>query len=214
MQNESQKLNNLRNQNRQMLIEEKDKEIAFKVCQDELELLRGRFDKFKNSNSNAQEQLRQIEELLETESKNMKVIQDETDRVGSTLFRSEQQLHKLQEAEKSLMMECQALEYGITKTKASCRSLEKELLRQTEVLYNVDYNIQHAEMRIATMRGNVDEEEIQRLEDQKKYLDEVHDDKIKAENMMQTQIQRVEEDMRKLTNVYQNSIVEYERVVS
>ena len=197
-----------------MLIDEKDKEIAFKACNDELELLRGRFDKFKNSNSNAQEQLRQIEELLETESKNVKVIQDETDRIGSTLFRSEEQLHKLKDAEKSLLMESQAIESGISKTKASCKSLEKELLRQTEVLYNIDYNIQHAEMRIATIHGTVNEEEVKRLDDQKKMLDDIHDDKIKAENIMQSQIQRVEEDMQKLTIVYQNSIVEYERVVS
>lgn len=214
VQNESQKLNNMRSQNRQMLADEKEKENNLKRAIEDMTALREKYEKFKNNNSNAQERLRQIEEMLETEQKNMKNLQDDTARLSSTLYRSEQQLKKLQEAEKNLTIESQALETGIARTRASCKNLEKELLRQTEILYNVDYNIQHAEMRLANMRGMVDEEESNRLDQRRKRLEKIYEDKIKAEEMMKTQIARIEEDMRKLSTVIQNSVAEYERIVS
>lgn len=214
VQNESQRLNNMRSKNRQMLVEEKEKEEALASAIEELKAMREKFEKFKNSNSNAQERLRQIEEMFEAEKKNMKTIEDETARLTSTLYRSTQQLKKLQEAERDLMIECQAHESGIARTRAAIKNLEKELLRQTEILYNIDYNIQNAEMRIANMKGTVDEEETNRLEQRRKQLEKIYEDKIKAEEIMKTQIARIEEDMRKLLLVIQSSVTEYERIVS
>jgi chromosome segregation ATPase len=197
-----------------MLVDEKDKENALKAMIDECREIREKYERFKGSNSDAQERLHQIEELLENESKNMKRIEDETSRLSSALFRSEQQLKKLQDIEKSLIVESVALESGISKTRASCKGFEKELLRQTEILYNVEYKIQHAEMRLATMQGTVDEEENARLDARRNHLEQILDDKEKGENLMKTQIARTEEDLKKLSTNYQNSINEYEKIVS
>lgn len=197
-----------------MLVEEQDKKKALDTMIDECREIREKFEKFKGSNSDSQERLRQIEELLENENKNMKRIEDETSRLNSALYRSEQQLKKLQDIEKSLIVESQALESGISKTRASCKGFEKELLRQTEILYNVEYKIQHAEMRLATMQGTVDEEETARLDARREHLEQILDDKAKAENLMKTQIARTEEDMKKLSANYQNSISDYEKIVS
>lgn len=195
-------------------MDERDKENALKAMIDECAVIHGKYEKFKGTNSDAQERLRQIEELIENESKNMKRIDDETARLSSALYRSEQQLKKLQDVEKNLMIESLALESGISRTHASCKSLEKELLRQTEVLYNVEYKIQHAEMRLATMHGSVDEEETARLDARREHLEQIFDDKVKADEMMRTQIARTEEDMKKLSTNYQISIIEYEKIVS
>lgn len=197
-----------------MLVEEKDKENTLKAMIDVCREIREKYERFKGSNSDAQERLRQIEELLENESKNMKRIEDETSRLSSALFRSEQQLKKLQDIEKSLIVESQALESGISKTRASCKGFEKELLRQTEILYNVEYKIQHAEMRLATMQGTVDEEENARLDARRTHLEQLLDDKEKAENLMKIQIARTEEDLKKLSTNYQDSINDYEKIVS
>lgn len=212
VQHESQKLNDMRSENRQMLKEEKDRENHLIETNDELKMMREKFDKFKNNNSNAQERLKQIEEMLEAEIKNKRKIQDEADRLCSALFRSQQQLKRLQEADQNLALENQALEAGIARTRASCKSLEKELLRQTEILYNVDYNIQHAEMRLASMKGTVDEEETKRLDNRRRRLEKIYEDKVKADEMMKAEIEKIEEDMRKLSTVYQNSIAEFDRL--
>lgn len=214
VQNESQKLNNLRSQNRQMLVEEKDKENALRTLIDDLGMIHDKYEKFKGTNTDAVERLRQIEELLDTECKSIKRIEDEASRLCSAMFRSEQQLKKLQQAEKNLAMEGQSLENGILRTHASCKSFEKELMRQTEILYNVEYKIQHAEMRLATMQGTIDEEESTLLDERRMHLEELLNDKIKADEIMKIQIARTEEDMKKLSAIYQNSITEYEKIVS
>lgn len=214
VQNESQKFNDLRRKNRQMLSDEMEKESALKTAIVDLIMMRDKYEKFKNNNLNAQERLLQIEEMLETENKNMRTIRDETARLNTTLYRSEQQLKKLQESERNLGLESLAIESGISRTRASCKNFEKELLRHTEILYNADYKIQTSEMRLATMKGTVDKEETTRLDNRRKRLEKVHEDKIKAEELMKTEIARIEEDMRKLSTVYQASIAEHERVVS
>ena len=214
VQNESEKLNNMRSENRQMLLQEKEKESLLKSTIEELKKMHEKFEKFKGHNCNSQERLRQIEEMLEAENKNMKSIKDEMNRLQSTLYRSEQQLKKLQEAEQDLLLENQALESGVSRTRASCKILAKELLRQTEILYNVDYNIQHVEMRLANIKGTVNEEETKLLDNRRKQLEKLLEDKTKAEELMKTQISRIEEDMRKLSSIYQNSIAEFERIVS
>ncbi|KAG5682425.1 hypothetical protein PVAND_011778 [Polypedilum vanderplanki] len=213
VQNESQRLNNLRNQNRQMLTEEKDKENSLKSMIDDLRMIREKYEKFKGTNSDAQERLRQIEELLEMESKNMKKIEDDISRLCSALYRSEQQLKMLQQVERNLTIESQALESGISRARSSCKNFEKELVRQTEILYNVEYKIQHAEMRLSSMQGTIDEEENAILDERRTHLESVFADKVKADEIMKTQIARTEEDMRKLSTVYQNSISEYEKII-
>jgi hypothetical protein len=64
------------------------------------------------------------------------------------------------------------------------------------------------------MKGTVDEEESTRLDQRRKRLDKIYENKIKADEMMKTQIARIEEDMRKLSTVIQSSVAEYERIVS
>lgn len=100
--NYSYKLNNMRHENRQLTNLEKDKLLALENGITELGVLSGKLDKFKNNNLDAQDRLKQIEELLESETKNMKTLEDETNRLNGVVFRSEQQLFKLQEAEKFL----------------------------------------------------------------------------------------------------------------
>lgn len=197
-----------------MLMEEKEKENVLKTLIDDLRMIHEKYEKFKGTNVDAQERLRQIEELLEMEEKSTKKIEDESSRICSVLYRSEQQLKKLQIVEKNLMLEGQGLESGISRVRASCKNFEKELLRQTEILYNVEYKIQHSEMRLANMQGTIDEEESAQLEERKCHLDKIYNDKIKAEDMMKTQISRTEEDMKKLTTVFHNSMAEFNRLVS
>lgn len=214
VQSESQKLSNLRNQNRQMLSDEKEKENLLRENFASLEKLKEKFKKFKDSNTNAQDRLKQIEELLEIEEKNMKVLQDETARLNGTLHRSEQQLFKLQEAEKGLSVETQILESSIIKAKNVCKSFEKELLRQTEILYNIDYKIQHMEMKIANIHGATNEEEAIRTEERKNYLESLFEEKERVLSSTQAQIERTENDLRKLTANYQNAVGENEKLVS
>ena len=95
-------MNFWRHENRQFLNVEKEKLMILDKGINELEVLTEKLDKFKNNNFASSDRLKQIEELVEAETKNIKNLEEENTRLSGVVFRSEQQLFKLEEAEKCL----------------------------------------------------------------------------------------------------------------
>lgn len=103
LQNVSTKLNHQRNKNRQNLSEKQEKEVLLEKEISIVDELNEKFEKFKNRSFNAQERLKQLDEIMETEEKHILAVQGEISRLGSSLFRAQQQLHKMQTEEKNLI---------------------------------------------------------------------------------------------------------------
>lgn len=102
VQSVAQKLANQRVQNKRLVQEESDKELAYRKSVGEVEALKKKHENFKTKTMNAQERLKQLDEFIEAEEKSIKVLDEETSRLGGAVFRAEQQLHKMQETEKLL----------------------------------------------------------------------------------------------------------------
>lgn len=100
VQNISHKLSSQRSLNKRLAQEETDKEESCRKGVRELEMLNKKHENFKSKTMNAQERLRQLDEFVEVEEKQMHALEDETSRLIGALFRAEQQLHKLQENQK------------------------------------------------------------------------------------------------------------------
>ena len=75
------------------------------------------------------------------------------------MYRAQQQLFSMKQEDKLLNVEAQAVESGIVKILAALKANEKELIRQTEIAYNVDFNIEQLETRIANMKGDTASQE-------------------------------------------------------
>lgn len=100
--NVSQRLNQQRQKNRQNTQEKDTKSTSLEK---EIELfadLQSKAEKFKNKNCSAQERLRQLDEMIETEEKNIRILHQELSRFSGALFRSQQQLKSFQSDEKIL----------------------------------------------------------------------------------------------------------------
>lgn len=110
-------------------------------------------------------------------------------------------------------MDSEALQSGIQTTKNGYKLQDKELLRQTEISYNVEFNIQELERRIANMKGtsndrsNETDIKIQRLENMLKR-------KTADKNLIVQQLSDVKDDMKKMTLAYNNDIIELEKLVN
>jgi coiled-coil domain-containing protein 39 len=99
--------------------------------------------------------------------------------------------------------------------KAAAKQQEKEMFRQTEMAYNVDFNIQQMEGRVAKMKGdNRNKDEQHYMEEKIERLEKALEEKRKGHNVLQFQVNEVEYNMRKLTNTYNADNLELERVVS
>lgn len=215
LKNESNRLTQMRNKNRQMLLEEQEKEKALIIILDELNLTRQKAEQFKSSSSNAQERLQQVEDLIACEEKSAKLILKEISRLNSDLCHSEHQLKALQNDANNLVAEDKALESSILKIKASCKNQEKERFRQTQIVFNVEFNIQKAKMRSDKMKGACeDDEEKMVLDARQNELKEIEKEKTSVEESIKKQIRETEDHTRKLTNEMAKSAVEVERIVS
>ncbi|XP_058825431.1 coiled-coil domain-containing protein 39 [Topomyia yanbarensis] len=212
VQNISNKLTSMRNKNRRALAEEVEKEKQINVNLSLLEQLRDKYENFKSKTLCAQERLRQLNEIVEQEEKQMKVLSDETARLSSALYRAQTQLLALKDEDKLLKIEIVSLESGIVKIKAAMKVQEREIIRQMEISYNVDYNMEKIAMRIANMRGENKQEGANRAHAKLMQAESILSARKQNYSLLQTQISKVQIDFRYLNTIYQQDSEDIERM--
>lgn len=213
VQNVSNKLTSMRNKNRQALMEEAEKERQIHTNLSQLEELREKFENFRSKTLCAQERLRQLNEIVEQEERQMKVLSDETARLSTALYRAQSQLAAMKDEEKLLRIEVHSTESGIGKIKAAMKTQEREIIRQTEISYNVDYNIEKLEERIANMRGENKQEGANRAHAKLVQAEAIYLARKQNYSLLQAQIAKVQIDFRNLNSIYQQDYAEIERMV-
>ncbi|KAL9701953.1 hypothetical protein quinque_005394 [Culex quinquefasciatus] len=213
VQNVSNKLTSMRNKNRQALMEEAEKERQIHTNLSQLEELREKFENFRSKTLCAQERLRQLNEIVEQEERQMKVLSDETARLSTALYRAQSQLVAMKDEEKLLRIEVLSTESGIGKIKAAMKIQEREIIRQTEISYNVDYNIEKLEERIANMRGENKQEGANRAHAKLVQAEAIYLARKQNYSLLQAQIAKVQINFRNLNSIYQQDYAEIERMV-
>jgi coiled-coil domain-containing protein 39 len=98
----AEQLANGRNKNRRAKAEECEKEDLVQKGVTELERMAAKVEGYRAKSLTAQERLKQLEEIIGSEERNIKVLDDESVRLSGTLFRAQQQLMQLQEQQKIL----------------------------------------------------------------------------------------------------------------
>lgn len=95
------------------------------------------------------------------------------------------------------------------KIKIICKQQEKELLRQTEIIYNIDFNLQSIETRIANMKGFVEENHALLLEERCKYLKQLFHEKQNTVIELKNQNLAIECEMKRLTTISHYDLQEF-----
>ncbi|XP_058057947.1 coiled-coil domain-containing protein 39 [Anopheles bellator] len=213
VQNLSNKLSSMRNRNRHALISEDEKEKQIHTNLSDLELLRDKLDNFRSKSLCAQERLRQLNEIVEAEEKQIRAMEAETARLSAALYRAQQQLFAMREEDKLLKVEVHSTESGIAKIQAAVKNLKKEIVRQIEISYNVDYGIEKVQARIAHMKGAANTQE---------GANQAHAKLVRAEAKLHAQrqqlaqllgqIAKLQQDFRQSSLVYQQDAAEIERM--
>lgn len=109
-QNVTNRLQQQRHKNRLAAKEVIDKEVSVERAQQLVETMKQKLKTFSDKNFDAQERLRSLDELMESEEKNMSKITAENMRLGGSLFRLSKMLnelkadHKVQEVKKNVLI--------------------------------------------------------------------------------------------------------------
>ncbi|XP_059621128.1 coiled-coil domain-containing protein 39 [Phlebotomus argentipes] len=209
----SQELQRQRQKNRQWLSEKNTKENLLIDWQNIYEDLSKRHEAFRSKKYNADERLRQLEELYEVEEKNIKILSGETNKLTTAIFKTQQHLSELQGEEKVRDMEIQGLEGTIKRMRAFARSQTTEIGRQTAILYHLDFEIQQTLARIDNMSGKsveLDTDCVEKIQQQEEILAR----KKRTHLLLQSQINNIEESRKRLDYVFNCDAQELERLAS
>uniref|UniRef100_A0A182QA91 Coiled-coil domain-containing protein 39 n=1 Tax=Anopheles farauti TaxID=69004 RepID=A0A182QA91_9DIPT len=213
VQNLSNKLSSMRNRNRHALMEEGEKEKQIHANLSELELLRDKLDNFRNKSLCAQERLRQLNEIVESEEKQIRAMEAETERLSAALYRAQQQLFSMKEEDTLLKVEVHSTESGIGKIKAALKKLEKEIIRQIEISYGVDYSMEKVQERIANMKGAGNkQEEANRAHAKLTHAQLILEGKRQNLTLLLAETAKMQQDFRQASLVFQQDAAEIERM--
>lgn len=101
---------------------------------------------------------------------------------------------------------------SISRVKSNNKNDIKELSRQWDIAYQLEFNIQQTEIRIDNMKGSKSPDENLKLDDQIRSLENAYEKKKQSFNQLQTQTVKMEDDLRKMTYELNNGNNEMEKL--
>ena len=112
-----------------------------------------------------EEKLAKLEELGKTEDERYERLRVETEQLRGTLFKRAEFLKECRERERSLISEIRGGQTQLRNLDARIVALEAQIIKQEELIYNADFQIQVMERKVARAGG-------ERSEDEKRQLNE------------------------------------------
>lgn len=104
---------------------------------------------------NAADVARQADAMLNDKEQEMKELEAQQRRARDIMFKKTQQLGKMHDTEKEILMEIHGAKTGIKNLSSRMKKLDQESIKSQEIIYNQDFNIAQLERRIARMQGEV-----------------------------------------------------------
>ncbi|KAL3318026.1 Coiled-coil domain-containing protein 39 [Cichlidogyrus casuarinus] len=121
----------------------------------------------------------------------MQKLRDEQFQKSQEIFKSNHDFKTHQ----NILLSCKNL---LRTLNSKLEKIDKNILRQQEIIYNQDYTIQQFERRIGRMKGEIKEEDRANHEAQLKVLDGELDQAVKSLEGMRNQLEFSETDLRRV----------------
>ncbi|XP_064639257.1 coiled-coil domain-containing protein 39-like [Lineus longissimus] len=182
----------------QLKREVQDKAQKLKQAQEIREKL---IEKLKMANEGeltAEERAAAMEQILLEEEKIQKEIDTDLKRLHDIQFRKTQDLYDSRNKETNMNAEIQGSRAAIRNLNAKITKVDHDSLKQQEIIYNQDFAIQQLERRINRMQGERSNEEKIQLEAKIRELTEELDSKNSTFALLDIQLKRLQDDIRRV----------------
>ncbi|KAM4605003.1 coiled-coil domain-containing protein 39 [Polymixia lowei] len=143
-----------------------------------------------------EERATQMDQLLKDEEQAIKDLDVQLQRHREALFRQKQELQALRMKEKNYTGQLSGSKATLSSLDSHLSKLDQNALKQQEVIYNQDFQIQQLERKIARLQGDVNTEEKQMLEKKTTELSSALEEKKKKASMLTIQLKELEDDIR------------------
>nr|CAD7198868.1 unnamed protein product [Timema douglasi] len=163
-------------------------------------ILKDRLTMVDSESASATDRVRQLEEMLQVEEKTVHLLDMDIERLHESLFRAQQVLFNLRKEEEVQLIKIKGCELAKNQIHSHATNLDKEVNRQKEIIYNLDYSAQRIESRIAHLSGNHNMDEKEAHLKKIAELEEVLGDKTTTLNLLNSQINRLEDMERRISS--------------
>ncbi|RLN95048.1 hypothetical protein BBJ28_00017905 [Nothophytophthora sp. Chile5] len=180
-----------------------NRDDRLEAMKQELEAARARFkgtrqalERCRDSTMDAEALAKQAEADLEDMEGEAKRLDKDIAVQKEQMFRKSQQLFALRQQEAALVAELSGAKAATQNLRAKLRALDAQALRQQELVYNGEFQIQQMERKVARASGERSAEETKALQAQIQVL-QMELDRVKAEQSMLTaQCKKLEDERR------------------
>ncbi|XP_071764118.2 coiled-coil domain-containing protein 39 [Centroberyx gerrardi] len=138
----------------------------------------------------------QMDQLLKDEEQAIKELDVQLQGHREALFRQKQDLQALRMKEKDSIAQLSGSKATISGLDSHLSKLDQNALKQQEIMFNQDFQIQQLERKMARLQGEVNTEEKQMLEKKMTELTNALEEKKTTANMLIVQLKQLEDDIR------------------
>ncbi|XP_062900925.1 coiled-coil domain-containing protein 39 isoform X2 [Mobula hypostoma] len=145
-----------------------------------------------------EEQVARMEKELKNEEKVVKELDDQMKYLKDKKFKKTEELYSINEEVKTATNQTSGNKATLRSLNSRIDKLDHEGIRQQEVIYNQDFQIQQLEQRLAKLEGNVSHNEKEILGDKVEELTKTLEEKKSTVNLLNSQLKKLQNDIQHL----------------
>jgi chromosome segregation ATPase len=153
----------------------------------------------------AEERAQEMDELLTIEETNVKRIEKELEKTREKQFKKSQRLFEQKQSNAVLQAELHGSRVASKNLVSNQRKLDEEALKQQEILYTQDFQLQQQERKIGRMQGDRSEEEQTKLNAKFKELESESSRQLHEEALLKNQLKKLQDDLRRVSRSLERS---------
>ncbi|XP_067897600.1 coiled-coil domain-containing protein 39 [Heterodontus francisci] len=147
---------------------------------------------------NAEEQVARMEKTLKNEENIVKELEDQMKYLKDQKFRKSEELYSLKDTVRRIENQISGNKATLRNLNSQIDKLDHEGIKQQEVIYSQDFQIQQLERRLAKLEGNVNSNENEMLGDKAAELSKNLEEKKSTVNLLNAQLKKLQNDIQHL----------------
>lgn len=175
-----------------------EKTTKLRNAKEETKALEGRLKAVTDSVVSTEEQVARIEKALKNEEKILKELDDQMKYLKDKKFRKANDLHAINEEVKTTKNQMSGNKATLRNLNSRIDKLDNESIKQQEVIYSQDFQIQQLDRKLAKLEGNMSNYEKEILGDKVEELSKTLEEKKSTVNLLNTQLKKLQNDIQHL----------------
>jgi len=207
-------LEGMREKLSQLKKEVQEKQEKLEKAQNTRESLYEQLKAVADSTLSAEDRAYRLEEVLKKEEDRIHEVEKELNRLREKQFRKTQELYQIKQLETNTAAEIQGAKAASRNLSSKLNKLDKDSLKQQEIIYNQDFQLQTLERKIARLQGERSNEERNQLEEQIKELTKTLEEHNLTHSLLTSQLKNLGDDIRRVSRQQAKGREEQESLTS